>query len=285
MINKIPNFQSTRFDGVSDKILDFVGFGVGNAIPHSLLRDRSYAIWVKLNTVVDEGNHAVISNWTPRKASDTQRRGIMITFRNTTLQKWLRVEVRSDVSNVYDAYVDQPVELSPANTDQWVHLVFAYDADGGSTSLKPNVNIYINGIKQTTVVRVDTLLNTDVFEHETGFCLGSFTGDETVPSYGRFLDGVLSDCYVYDYFISDDDVKAIYNGGRLGDPRGVPRLDRLLAHFPLGIQNQGVGGFVISPVNETAPTVNPLTDNDLLSMVVTGTDGEDDLPSENEGNI
>jgi hypothetical protein len=98
------------------------------------------------------------------------------------------------------------VETMPSElTGSWYSIVLTYD---GTTP-----EFYLNGVLQTNSYETSNLNLIDTTDTQL-----EISGDVTVGSTGRGIDGVLSDIRIYNYALTSNDVSTLYNSESVPEP-------------------------------------------------------------------
>jgi len=273
-------WAASKLDGVSDHFKqDAANFG--QVFQNDASIDRTYAVWVRLDTVTSAPNIIIsfFSLMDPRKRTDTLlHRGMDIG---------IEIKSTGTIFNFISDFQESGGALDPQRRDitdlltggpsissgEWVHFACVYDADGVD-STHPSVTHYINGRSDqyTQTVSIETLLNTDDISSDddrTGFVFGARTLNETESPVLmiQFFNGVLGEFMIFKEALNADAVWAIYNERRQVIPSQIFSRHKIEGHVVFGAKG-GIGSTdalkisVNSPIFDIPPPTVALIPSD-----------------------
>tara|TARA_R110002049_G_scaffold101267_2_gene245814 strand:- start:395 stop:1564 length:1170 start_codon:yes stop_codon:yes gene_type:complete len=147
------------------------------------------SLWFKLNST---GNQRIVIIGD----QNTQYKSINVTYFSNRigLDYWLS-EVQTPAGSV--------------STGQWYHMVIVHKGPG--TTATGSQDIYLNNVKQTLNLHASNNSNSTFDLLGDGLVLGSDAG-----AGGTYLSGYISQFKLYDTALTAEEVKTLYDMGRMG---------------------------------------------------------------------
>lgn len=167
--------------GIRDTAIDFDGnsnyVSIGNKTNLQLRKPYSISVWVKANSF--------LSNSTIIALFNNYSNYILIGVESSG--KWNFLTVISSVGA-------QIKSDAPAQTDIWIHIIGMVDSSG-------NMNLYINGVKQTETTTTDDLIGTET----------TYIGWQGYPDSNFYFDGLIDEVHIYNRELGEPEIRIIYN--------------------------------------------------------------------------
>jgi len=213
--SKLDNY-SLDFDGSSE----FINCGVNN----SLVSTTNFTVsgWFNFNSTTS--NKALFSYG---GATNTQ-----YSFALQTQLNKLRFYFAFFLNDDGNRYVESSISLS---TSTWYHIAVTYD--GNETGNTNRAKIYVDGVNVTTT-------GSGTINSTTTASSGSFNIGRWDISSGRFFDGKMNQLSIFDYTLSENQIKYLYNnnaGGSTPNPQNPMAIpgNSPIAYYDLGGSSTG----------------------------------------------